>query len=282
MGTSASQPTKKRNVSGIMLDLGDEMVLVDCGDGTQSQILKYGRKIFVDRIFITHMHGDHYFGLFGLLSTMELNNRSMPLWIYGPPNMMQLAMTMEKHCKINFKIFYNFVTPNQKIKFKKYMVIPHLGRHTITNYMYEFKLYDYRQLDVAKLNNQGVRPGKHYKLLKKGQDVFYENRILKAQNYLKPEIKGKKIVISGDTRPVDNPKIYKNCGILIHECTYLKDSEIGRAKKRLHTVYSEIIKMQKKYKIPIICTHFSAKCLNMPKNKKDLIFAHDGLIITYV
>ena len=281
LGTAASQPTKSRNVSGIMIHIGDEVILVDCGDGTQRQILRFNQTIFMDRIFLTHFHGDHYFGLFGLISTMDLNNRVKPLYIYAPPLFINFAIILEKYCKPSFKIIYKFMQPNQQVVFNKYAVIAHPGKHTTLNYLYAFKLHDYRRLDVEKLKLNGIALGAHCKDLKQGKNIVYKGKQIFAEEYLEPVRYGKKIIISGDTRPIFNDLMYKNCGLLIHECTYLDSNQLARAKKRMHTIYPEILSIKKNYKIPIVCTHFSARCVKMPGRVKDIVFAKDGLVIDY-
>ena len=121
-------------------------------------------------------------------------------------------------------------------------------------------------------------------MIKKGCDTLYNGRLVVAKNFLKKPIPGKKIYISGDTRPVDVEGLYKNCGIVIHECTYLGDTrqDIDNALTRKHTTYLELEKLKNKHRIPlVVCTHFSAKFNKKPASKTGMIIGFDGLEIQY-
>ena len=282
LGTAGAQPTKFRNVSGVMLKLANEQILIDCGDGIQQQIMRYGEKLLVDRIFITHWHGDHYFGIFGLISTMNLNNRISTLFIYGPCGLLDLARQIKKLCHVTFEIVYVLLRPNDLIKFKGWTLKTYRGDHSIENLVYSFKIDDYRKLNISKLVTKKIPPGPHFKMLKQGKSVEFNGEVLDSNDYLNAMVKGKKVVFSGDTRPIYCAEIYENCGILVHECMYLNDLDLPLAKSRMHTIYSELLQLKQTYDIShIICTHFSAKCTRFPKNQQGIMFARDGLIIDY-
>jgi len=92
LGTGGSWPTVKRNVSAIAIKRGGEILLFDCGEGTQRQIQKSKLSYMqISKIFITHYHGDHFLGLPGLIQTMQLNDREEPLYIYGPRGLRKLV-----------------------------------------------------------------------------------------------------------------------------------------------------------------------------------------------
>ena len=282
LGTSGAQPTKSRNVSGIILKVANERVLLDCGDGIQRQMMKYGEGVFVDRILITHWHGDHYFGLFALLSTMQLNNRIRTLFVYGPKGLYAIAQYIQRLCRVTFQITYVLLKPNESIQFKGWSLTTYRGNHSIENLIYSFKIDEYHRLNISKLTADRITPGPHFKLLKQGKSVTFNGRALDPRDYLEAGVKGKKIVFSGDTRPVHLSEIYEDCGILVHECMYLDDADLPLAKLRRHTAYSELLELKKLYGIShVICTHFSTKCNKLPKNRKGLLFAHDGLVVNY-
>ena len=92
LGTGGAWPTVKRNVTSIAVKRGSEIILVDCGEGTQRQFQKSNHSYMqISKIFITHFHGDHFLGLPGLIQTMHLNDREKPLNIYGPKGMEKLT-----------------------------------------------------------------------------------------------------------------------------------------------------------------------------------------------
>lgn len=91
LGSSSATPVRNRFPSSQLLNVNEKLYLIDCGEGAQIQLLRYGLKASrIERIFISHLHGDHYFGLPGLLSTLHLNGRTKPLYLYGPPQLMDI------------------------------------------------------------------------------------------------------------------------------------------------------------------------------------------------
>ena len=110
LGSSSATPTRERHPSAQLLRIENEKILIDCGEGTQSQLLKYGiRHTGIDYICISHLHGDHYFGLIGLISTMSLMGRTKELNIIGPPNLKEIMEMMILHGGMNLKFELNFI-----------------------------------------------------------------------------------------------------------------------------------------------------------------------------
>jgi ribonuclease Z len=103
LGTSAAIPTVRRNVTSVCVQMERESLLVDAGEGTQMQILRAGvRRGRIDRILITHLHGDHFFGLIGLLNSYQLGKREEPLQVLGPPGLDEYIRFMKRLCQTDF------------------------------------------------------------------------------------------------------------------------------------------------------------------------------------
>ena len=98
LGSSSATPIFNRNPSAQVLNINEHLYLVDCGEGTQQQMLRFDVKgSRIDHIFISHLHGDHYLGLVGLLSSMHLNGRARPLKLFGPPELMEIINLQLKY-----------------------------------------------------------------------------------------------------------------------------------------------------------------------------------------
>src|SRR5690606_20006714 len=114
LGSSSATPVRNRFPSSQLLNINEKLFLIDCGEATQIQLLRYGLKASrIDHIFISHLHGDHYFGLPGLLSTLHLNGRSRPLHLYGPAALMEIiGLTLEySETQLRYPLEFHPVDP---------------------------------------------------------------------------------------------------------------------------------------------------------------------------
>ena len=115
LGSSSATPIFNRNPTSQILNVNEKLLMIDCGEGTQQQMLKYGIKYHkIDHIFISHLHGDHYFGLIGLISSMHLNGRTKPLYLFAPPQIKEILELQFKLSAtvVKFEIVY-FETQNK-------------------------------------------------------------------------------------------------------------------------------------------------------------------------
>ncbi len=267
LGTGAGSPSVYRNVSSIALIfkyIYNNVWLFDCGEATQHQILKTNIKFSkINKIFITHLHGDHIFGLPGLLTTKSLNSSKDILEIYGNKNLkkyINMSINLSKSY-ISFPI--KFIEIKEGIIFddKKIKISCFPLNHTLE--CFGFRIDEYKKngkLNCNKLIKDGINPGPVYKYLKQGKSILFNGRIINGFDYLGPSKKGKSIVILGDTAPLENICSYlMNVDILIHESTldfYLSK----KANSRGHSTNIQAAKIAKKYNVKkLIITHFSAR-----------------------
>ena len=116
LGSSSATPVYNRNPSAQLLNCNEKLYLIDCAEGTQQQLIKFGLKAAkIDFIFVSHLHGDHYFGLIGLISTMHLNSRTKPLFIYGPAPLQEILELQFKYSdtRLKFEIIYFQIDPTE-------------------------------------------------------------------------------------------------------------------------------------------------------------------------
>src|SRR5882762_3171403 len=131
LGTSASRPTVERNVSSVAVVREGETMLVDCGEGTQRQMMRYGVSFGLEDIFFTHFHADHVIGVIGLMRTMSLQGRSDPLRIWGPKGAIRTMKRAEEFGmdRLSFPLEVAEVEPGQPIRRKDYAITPFLVDH---------------------------------------------------------------------------------------------------------------------------------------------------------
>jgi ribonuclease Z len=267
LGTGGSWPTIKRNVTSIAIKRGSEVILFDCGEGTQRQFQKSNLSYMqISKIFITHFHGDHFLGIPGLIQTMQLNDRTLPLHIYGPRGMNRLTEQLLSlgYFKPNYPIISHELD-EETLDFKEYFIKTMKVKHGIPSLAYclEEKMRP-GKFDKEKALKLGIPEGPLFSKLQKGQTItLKDGRKIKSEIILGPARKGRKIVISGDTIPVEKMVDFaKDSDILVHEATFdssLKDisSEYG------HSTAAQAAEIAKKAKVEkLLMTHISPRYLD--------------------
>lgn len=269
LGTSAGSPTAERNVSSIMLDLRQErgrLWLFDCGEATQMQMQKAKFSLAkLEMIFLTHLHGDHLFGLPGVLTTRSLMQNQSPLTLVGPKGIKQFIQTV-------IDISYSWLTyPLNIIELEqdglvfednKFRVEAKLLAHRVPCFGYRIIEKDLpASLDIDKLKKDNIHIGSFYRDLKEGRTVTLEDgRIIHGKNYLETIRKGKKIAILGDTIPCQaSIDLAQDVDLLIHEATQEQALE-EKALERGHstTVHAATIAKQADAR-RLIITHISPR-----------------------
>lgn len=269
LGTSAGSPTAERNVSSIMLDLRQErgrLWLFDCGEATQMQMQKAKFSLAkLEMIFLTHLHGDHLFGLPGVLTTRSLMQNQSPLTLVGPKGIKQFIQTV-------IEISYSWLTyPLNIIELEqdglvfednKFRVEAKLLAHRVPCFGYRIIEKDLpASLDIDKLKKDNIHIGSFYRDLKEGRTVTLEDgRIIHGKDYLESIRKGKKIAILGDTIPCQaSIDLAQDVDLLIHEATQEQALE-EKALERGHstTVHAATIAKQAHAR-RLIITHISPR-----------------------
>ena len=234
LGTGAGVPAKARNVSSIVLQLLEERKTVwmfDCGEATQHQILKTSVKPSkIEKIFITHLHGDHIFGLPGLLSSRSFQGGKDELTVYGPKGIKEYIMTSLVVSCTNLKYELIIEEIDEGIVFEddSFYVEARKLDHGITSYGYRVVEKDRPgELQVETLLQLGIKPGPIFKRIKAGETVELEDgTILNGKDFVGEPKKGRIITILGDTRTCENSKILaQDSDYLVHEATFASDSE---------------------------------------------------------
>ncbi|MCV3295863.1 MAG: ribonuclease Z [Oenococcus sp.] len=277
LGTGAGQPSKQRNVTSIalrLLDERNEVWLFDVGEATQHQLLKSNtRARKITKIFISHMHGDHIFGLPGFLTSRNFQGseaidqgRPSDLTIYGPTGLRQYVFSALKAAQVRLQYRVDFVEVHPGVVFqdKQFSVTAFAMNHGIEDYAYRIVEADaVGELQVAKLLNLGLKSGPLFGQIKAGQDISLpDGRVLKSADFIGPDRPGRIVTIVMDTK--SNPAIIeaaKNADLLVHESTY-DGQNTAMAKKHGHSTCVQAAENAKKAQAKhLILTHISARYL---------------------
>ncbi|QLE39721.1 ribonuclease Z [Nostoc sp. C052] len=242
LGTSSGVPTRSRNVSSVALRLPQraELWLFDCGEGTQHQIMRSELKISqLSRIFITHMHGDHIFGLMGLLATCGLAGNVERIDIYGPSGLNDYIQSASRYSYTHFSypIKVHAIRPGVIYEDDDFTVSCGNLHHRITAFGYRVAEKDRTgRFDVEKAKELQIPPGRIYGQLKRGETVtLADGRVIDGAQLCGPTEIGRKIAYCTDTIYCDGAvQLAHDADVLIHEATFAHQ-DADMAFQRLHS-----------------------------------------------
>ena len=264
LGTSAAQPTPERGLTCICLEKEGEILMFDAGEGAQISYLKSGlgwnKKM---KIFVTHLHGDHCIGILGLLQTMTLQNRTEPMEIYGPDGIEEFIAANIKvlNFGLSFPVMITTVREGTVVNEKTYTINSCEADHSVTSYSYLFQEKDKPgRFFPDKAKELGVPEGELWHKLQTGQDIQVGDKIVKSSNVLGEKRPGKRIGISGDTRPTKKlEEFFKDCDYLSFDSTFSHELQ-NKALETHHSTAKEAADLAKKANVSnLILTHFSAR-----------------------
>ncbi len=287
LGTGAGVPAKHRNVSSIALKLLDErnaVWLFDCGEGTQMQILRTTiRPRKIEKIFITHLHGDHIFGLPGLLSSRSFQGGDEPLEIYGPAGVEEFVRTSLKISRSRLSYPLKFIELQAGVIFQdaQFTVTCQKLDHGIDSYGFRVVEADHQgELQVAELTALGIKPGPVYGQIKRGETITLpDGTTIDGKKFVGQAKKGRVVTILGDTRFNQRAiELAQDADVLVHESTFKKD-EAKMAHTYFHSTTQQAAQVAKQANVQqLILTHISARYLGNEvlelKAEAEEIFPH--------
>lgn len=289
LGSSSATPVYNRNPTAQLLNCNEKFYLIDCAEGTQQQFIKFGLKPSkIDYIFISHLHGDHYFGLVGLISTMHLNGRVKPLYIYAPAAIQEILEVQFRHSEtaLKFELIYFAIDASQPAVILQnhditVETIPLNHRIPCTGFKFTEKKR-LRKLLVEKLESKNIDI-EIYPLFKRGLDVELPGgELLKNEDYTTDSPEPRSYAYCSDTI-ADGKYLHliKDCDLLYHEATFLHEM-LDRATETHHTTAlqaGEVAKIVNAKKLMI--GHFSSryKALNGLLEEAQSVFEATSLAI---
>ena len=269
LGTGAGIPSKNRNVTAVVLDLlaeKNELWLFDCGEATQHQLLYTTLKPRkVTKIFISHLHGDHIFGLPGFLSSRSFQDGTEPLTIYGPKGIKQFVETTLgiSTTHLTYPIHYIELENSGHVYQDDSFTVDCLELdHGIQSFGYRIIEKDkLGSLQTEKLQALGIQPGPIYQKIKENEvTILQDGTSIWREDYLGPMKKGKKLVIFGDTRyRMEHAAFASKADLIIHEATFSHEME-DIAKNYYHSTTKQAANLAAKAKVnTLIITHISSR-----------------------
>ena len=265
LGTSASRPTVERNVSSLAIVREGETLMFDCGEGTQRQMMRYGISFALSRIFFTHMHADHMLGVIGLCRTLALGGRTEPMHLFGPPgadDLLRRAIRLGTE-KQPFPIEVTELQPGDVMEHEQYAIqtfpVDHGGRSAIGYALAEKERLG--RFDPEQARAMGIPEGPLWGALHRGRPVTLpDGRVVTAESLVGPARPGRRVVLTGDSRPCDATiAAAANADLLVHEATF-SDEEAARALETGHSTAREAAEVAAKAGAKkLLLTHFSAR-----------------------
>ncbi|WP_193554563.1 ribonuclease Z [Pseudoalteromonas sp. A757] len=300
LGTSSGSPSKQRNMSAAAVSFENTKawVLIDCAEATQHALLHSELTLYhLEAICITHLHGDHCYGLPGLISSMALNSRKAPLKLIAPRAVIQFVQSCFTLTEV--RLSFDLITIaleeiNDKLQLECCDIDIIALQHRVPSVGY--KLTEKcipRKLKIDKLQQDGIASGGHYNLLQKGQDVEYQGRLLTSDDYSFYSWQPRVVIICGDNeKPGLLTQMIKGVDLLVHEATF---TAADLHKVGFHTGHSDakrIAQFALLHQVPMLAlTHFSVRYhgegMMQPLIEEaeihycgKLVIAQDGLMLT--
>ncbi len=265
LGTAASRPTVERNVSSVAVTREGETFLIDCGEGTQRQMMRFGVSFALGDIFFSHLHADHFLGVVGLMRTLSLQGRTDPLRLWAPPGGARLLRKAESFGmeRVSFRVEYLEFASGTGIERAGYAIVPFGVDHRHSSAV-GFAIVEPPRLgrfDPERARTLGVPEGPMWGQLHRGIPVTLgDGRTVAPDELVGPARAGRTVVITGDTRPCRATiEAARGADLLVHEATFAEE-ESARAAETGHSTAREAAEVARLASVRrLVLTHFSAR-----------------------
>jgi ribonuclease Z len=264
LGTAGSLPTPDRNPSAILINREGEMMLFDCAEGTQRQMMRARTGMMhLNYIFLTHLHADHILGIPGLLETLAFQGRDSPITVVGPVHTVRLVESFKSVCYFsrNFDVHAMELEPGEVLKMKGFQVRTFSTNHSVPSLGYSLE----EDTRLGRFNRDaaialGIPPGPLFGKLQHGQAIEIDGNKIEPHQVMGPARPGRKIVYTGDTRPCKSVQLAsKGADLLIHDCALAND--MGQwARETKHSTATEAAEIAKSADVgQLVLTHISSR-----------------------
>jgi len=259
LGTGGSLPTPKRNVSAIAVQVGPDILLFDCGEGTQRQFMLSSASFMkVTNVFISHLHGDHFLGLPAMIQSMSFSGRTRPLYVHGPEGMEDTMRSMLElgYFTPGFHVLTRELEDEEEVQFPGFKVIAVEADHTVPAFAYVLQEEPRPgKFNLEKAKELGIPEGPLFSRLQGGESVQVGGKIVTPEMVLGPKRRGRKVLISGDTRPcrtIIEEGI--DSDLMVHEAT-LDSSLKEEAATYGHSTAADAAEVAKSARARLLCLY---------------------------
>ena len=264
LGTGGSLPTPHRNPSAILVNRKGELMLFDCGEGAQQQMMRAKTGMMkLSSIFITHLHADHILGIPGLIQTMSFHGREDPLFIYAPERSFEQItyLTHIGYTRPRFDVRITELSPGDVIERDEYDVTAIKTEHNVPSIGYA--LFEHQRtgrFDRERAIELGVPPGPLFSRLQRGESVTVDGKTVHPEDVLGSPRPGRRIVYTGDTRPTDTVlEASRGVDLLIHDGSLAHDL-VDWARETMHSTAREAALLAKEAGVrKLVLTHISSR-----------------------
>lgn len=291
LGTAAARPTVGRNPSAVAVQRDSHLYLLDCAEGTQRQMMRFGTGFHVRAILVTHLHADHFLGITGLLRTLGLHDRTEGLEVVGPPGSKDLLRTVV-HLgmdRLPFPVEVSEMGPGDRRREEGYDLEAFAVRHRVPAVGFALREHPRPgRFDVERARALGVPEGPLFGRLHRGDPVEVDGRTVTSDQVVGPPRPGRLVVYTGDTRPSEGVvEVARGADLLVHDATF-GEEEADRARETHHSTAREAARVAREAGVRrLVLTHLSARYSDAPhllEREARAVFprttaGHDGLTI---
>jgi ribonuclease Z len=257
-GTAGSAPTARRGLPSVLVRRGGDRIMFDCGEGTQRQLVSTIGLTELTEIYVTHFHADHWLGLPGMLKTFDLRGREKPLAIHGPPGLRALlGLVLRMGGRVGYELKLVELEPGDVLERDGYRIAPVEVSHR--GVAYGYVLYEDERpgvFDPRAAVRLGLEPGPEFGRVQRGETI----RGVAPGQVLGPTRPGRKLVLSGDTRPCEALRIAAHgSDVLVHEATFAEE-ERDRAAHTGHSTAVQAAALARDAEVGMLAlTHVSTR-----------------------
>ena len=262
LGTAGSMPTVQRAPASMFVRRGGERILIDCGEGTQRQLLRSVGLPDIEHVFLTHYHADHFLGLPGMLKTFALRGRQLPLTVYGPRGLRGLMSDLRRvYGRLSYEVRLVELEPTEAVPFDGFRIGAYGAVHRLEALGYAL-FEDERpgRFDVEAARALGVPEGPAFGLLQRGAAVEAGGRVVEPHEVMGDPRPSRALVFTGDTEPCEATiAVARGAGLLVHDSTFA-DEETERARQTGHSTARQAAEVAREAGVALLAlTHLSSR-----------------------
>jgi ribonuclease Z len=262
LGTAGSVPTVQRAPASILVRRGGERVLIDCGEGTQRQLLRSVGLPDVEHLFLTHYHADHFLGVPGMLKTFAMRGREVPLNVYGPPGLKGLMSDLRRvYGRLTYEVGLRELRPSETVDMGGWRIGAYAAVHRLEALGYALVEDDRPgRFDPAAAERLGVPPGPDFGRLQRGEPVQTGGATVAPGDVMGDPRPGRTLVFTGDTEPCEaTMAVARGADLLVHDGTFA-DEEAERAAHTGHSTARQAAEVAARADVSLLAlTHLSSR-----------------------